>query len=111
MREWEAFCCARGVQEKLHPPTADLSVCFVCWLYCGLRLSGAACELCWGIRIFTIASGITVSLEHFRVERGYTSSSGGILNSGTLTLVAMVLNRNQGGCGGGIKNEATGTVL
>ena len=121
---------------------------------------------CYGILIFTFSSSATVHLEGFRIRGGYTSSTGGISNSGwvcfmvhvhassvshergcsarllivrnhcseeddasqlvnlappgphtasithhsTLTLTSMKVYKNQGGCGGGINNEASGVL-
>jgi hypothetical protein len=66
-------------------------------------------------RVFEILSEVTTTIRHMTVRHGYPRTSpltgGGILNSGTLTLLNTVVRDNLGSAGGGIYNEGTLTII
>ena len=63
-------------------------------------------------RVFSIPSGTTVTLLHLSIIDGAPAGDdgGGILNDGTLTLVACTLSDNSAYKGGGIHNGGTLTL-
>ena len=58
-------------------------------------------------RIFTVASGATVSISGLTISNGQDS---GISNAGTLTLSNATIRDNSAGEGGGLYNSGTATV-
>jgi len=66
-------------------------------------------------RVFTISSGVTVSISKVNIRHGRLTSTsyygGGISNNGTLTITDSEMNNNTaGGGGGGIDNVGTTTA-
>ena len=57
-------------------------------------------------RVFTIASGVEVTLQDLTIRHGRTTGDGGgIWNRGTLTLTNMIIRGNRARSGGGIANQ------
>jgi hypothetical protein len=62
-------------------------------------------------RVFTIPSGVTVTLQDLTIRYGYTFGGGGIRNDGTLTLTRSTLRSNTAvSDGGGLANYGTLTL-
>jgi hypothetical protein len=64
-------------------------------------------------RVFTIASGVTVTLQDLTIRHGRTpdDSGGGLVNHGTLTLTHSTVSGNAAGhSGGGLSNHGTLTL-
>jgi hypothetical protein len=61
--------------------------------------------------VFEINNGITVEIRGLTVANGYNSDvSGGIINSGTLTLSNSIINNNFGYLGSGVYNTGSLTL-
>jgi predicted outer membrane repeat protein len=62
-------------------------------------------------RIFTVNSGVSVTLQNLFIRNGNTiEDGGGIANSGNLIIDSCTFNNNQGRYGGAIDNWGTCTV-
>ena len=62
--------------------------------------------------VFSIASGVDTVISGLTITGGTAASGGGIDNAGMLTLTADTISGNMAtGSGGGIENEATGTLI
>jgi hypothetical protein len=55
-------------------------------------------------RVFTIASGITVTLRALTIRNGHADRGGGLYNEGTLTLTHSTVRHNAARYGGGLYN-------
>ena len=63
------------------------------------------------VRVFTVDSSASLTLQNLTVENGSISGSGGgIDNGGTLTITNSTLSGNSAGAGGGILNEGGATL-
>jgi hypothetical protein len=59
-------------------------------------------------RVFTIPSGVTVTLQALTIRYGHTAGSGGgVSNAGTLLLTDSTIRGNKARIGGGLSNHGT----
>ncbi|MCA9195597.1 MAG: hypothetical protein KDB03_27685, partial [Planctomycetales bacterium] len=62
-------------------------------------------------QVFSISTGVTVTLDHLTIAYGFAALGGGIANQGTLTLSNSTLSGNSSSSkGGGIYNKGTLTI-
>jgi len=63
-------------------------------------------------RVFTIASGVSVTLQNLTIRYGYRNGAGGgLYNAGTLTVTDSTVHSNQATyAGGGLYNDYNGTL-
>ena len=63
------------------------------------------------VRVFTVNSGVIVTLDSLTITKGFSSpNGGGINNAGTVTITNSTLSGNSATNGGGIYNSGTLTI-